>query len=1076
MIKFSMRFWQHLGLLSRLLLAITCVIVIISILMVAMQMEQEQVEGNKRSHQTMHELHELIVPAIRDHAMVGNYAGIRQLLRNQVRVRPDLLKLEWHDRGTVISAVDPMPVVTHAPGWFAYWVSIPALRSMQPITISGQEYGSLLIILNPAHELNSIWEEFMRLTQFAFAALVLICLSSYFILRRNLIVLNRLVVAVDAMKRGKHDVQVRERGAPELRELVRAFNDGNKRLGLLIAELRQREAAQTAQLEQITAQNFAYQEQRRAMDAAAIIAETDLAGDILFVNDKFCTVSGYTSDELLGQNHRMLNSGMHAPDFFDKMWQVIGQGTIWHGEICNRARDGHLYWVYSTIVPILDEVTHQPKRYQAIYFDITARKQLETALQMEKERAEVTLASIGDAVMTTDVEGKVTFLNEIAERLTGCAANEAIGMEVEQVFHIVNEITRQPADNPVRKVMRERHVVGLTDNLVLISRTGIEYNIEDSAAPIFMSDGNMVGCVLVFHDVTEKHRLMSAVHWQAGHDALTNLPNRTLLNDRFVRALANARRNSTLTAVCLLDLDEFKPINDLFGHEAGDAVLVEVAHRLASVVRGEDTVARLGGDEFVLLLNEFADMDEVELAIHRILTMVAAPYHIGNEVVKINASIGMTLYPLDDADPDTLLRHADQAMYQAKQAGRNRYYLFDLASNMEAQTSLRKIERVRQAFVDDEFCLYYQPKVNMRSGKVAGMEALIRWQHPERGIVPPLEFLPLIEQTDLIVELGEWVITHALQQVETWMGLGQEWTVSVNIAGLHFQRGDFCERLNALLAAYPHVPAHLLQIEILESATLGDLGYAHDMVVRCQKLGVSFALDDFGTGYSSLTYLKRLPANVLKIDQSFVRDMLVDKEGLALVEAVISLASVFGSEVIAEGVETAEHGVLLMRLGCDLAQGYGIAHPMPAAKVMDWVRQYKPDSSWAMWSDTHWDLSDFPLLVAQHDHLSWVKKVVASVFDSPLTLPRAELVDHHQCRFGHWYYGVGMQRYGQLPEFAMLEKIHAEVHQVGMEMVSLYARGEKEAAKAMSERLMQLKDKVLLSVGNLQRTVALKLH
>jgi len=366
--------------------------------------------------------------------------------------------------------------------------------------------------------------------------------------------------------------------------------------------------------------------------------------------------------------------------------------------------------------------------------------------------------------------------------------------------------------------------------------------------------------------------------------------------------------------------------------------------------------------------------------------------------------------------------------------------------------------------------------VNMRSGKVVGMEALLRWQHPERGMVPPLDFLPLIEQTDLIIEVGEWVIAHALQQISAWLALGNEWIVSVNIAGLHFQRSDFCERLKLLLAGYPQVPPHLLQIEILESATLGDLGYAHDMVVSCQRLGVTFALDDFGTGYSSLTYLKRLPANVLKIDQSFVRDMLVDKEGMALVEAVISLASVFGSEVIAEGVETAEHGVLLMRLGCDLAQGYGIAHPMPAANVVDWVRQYSPDSSWVMWSDTHWELSDFPLLVAQYDHLAWVKKVVASVFDTPLALPNTELVDHHQCRFGHWYYGVGKKRYGHLREFAALEKIHAEVHQVGMEIVNLYERGEQDAAKAMSEKLMQLKDKVLISLANLQRTVAGNLH
>ncbi|MDR3391096.1 MAG: EAL domain-containing protein [Sulfuriferula sp.] len=1218
MIHPFIHFWRHLGLLSRLMLAIAVVIIATSAAMIIVQVGHEQADAVVRARSTVHEIQVVIEPAVVEQAIVGDYAHIRQLLHSQVVERPDLQDLEWRYRGVSIHAADPAPMTIKAPRWFAAWINASALQSTHAIQFAGEDYGKLSISLNPAVEINSIWEGFKRLFQFTVFALISIWVLSYFILRRNLIVLDRLVVAVDAMKRGEYDVRVRESGAPELRTLVRAFNDGNKRFGVLIDELHQREIQQTAQLDLITAQNFAYQEQRRAMDAAAIIAETDLAGNILLVNDKFCNVSGYAREELLGSNHRILNSGMHTVSLFSNMWQTIGRGVIWQGEICNRARNGSLYWVHTTIIPILDEVTLLPKRYQAIHFDITERKQAEEAvwrvshqlqdilaaasevaviatdtqgvitlfntgaeymlgykaeallgqaspilfhlpeevarrgqelslelnreisgfdvlvamsniegrerrewvyvckdgshvmvslgvttirdmdgnvtgylgialditerklledeLHLEKERAEVTLASIGDAVMTTDVDGKVTFLNEIAERLTGWTMDEAIGMPVTQVFNIVNETTRQPGVNPVTEVVRERRVVGMSDNTVLISRKGIEHNVEDSAAPIFMSDGVLVGCVLVFHDVTEKHRLMTAVHWQAGHDTLTNLPNRALLNDRFVRALAGARRNNTLTVVCLLDLDEFKPINDVFGHEAGDEVLVEVAHRLSRAVRGEDTVARLGGDEFVLLMNEFDDMNEVEAMIGRVLTMVSAPYRIGNEIVKINASIGMTLYPLDDADPDTLLRHADQAMYQAKQAGRNRYHLFDLASDIEAQTSLRKIERVRQALIGEELCLYYQPKVNMRSGKVVGMEALLRWQHPEHGIIPPLEFLPLIEQTSLIVEIGEWVITRALEQISNWLTLGKEWVVSVNIAGLHFQRSDFCDRLSTILAAHPRVPPRLLQIEILESATLGDLGYAHDMVVSCQKLGVTFALDDFGTGYSSLTYLKRLPANVLKIDQSFVRDMLMDKEGMALVEAVISLATVFGSEVVAEGVESSEHGVLLMRLGCNFGQGYGIAHPMPAANVIDWARQYTPDASWAMWSNVHWELSDFPLLVAQYDHLSWVKKVVASVYDTPLTLPRAELIDHHQCRFGHWYYGLGRKRYGQLPEYIALEKVHTEVHRVGMKIVHLYAQGDKEAAKALTGELMQLKDKILISLSNLQRSVAAKLH
>lgn len=1076
MMKQIIHSWQNLGFLSRLLMMISAVIILTSAALTVVQFEHMRADANAQAQRVTHEIYVVATPAIVEQAILGDYASIRQLLQSNVTERAELSRLTWRYRGVEISAVDPSPAFMRAPSWFVSLFNVAAWRSVKPVQFSGRSYGNLEITLNPANAMNLIWDDLIRLAEFALGALGMIWLLSYFIIKRNLVMLERLVGAVGAMKRGEYNVRVTESGAPELRVLIRSFNESNKRLEELIAELHERDLGQSAQLEQITAQNFAYLEQRRAMNAAAIIAETDLQGNIVFVNDRFCQVSGYVRDELLGKDHRMLRSDMHTADFFTEMWQTIERGEIWQGEICNRAKDGHLFWVHTTIVPILDGVTHLPKRYQAIRFDITERKRLEADLHLEKERAEVTLASIGDAVMTTDVEGNIVFLNEIAERLTGWSLAEAVGKPVALVFNVVDETTREPVMNPVGQVMQERRVAGMTNNAVLVSRDGAEYNIEDSAAPIFMGDGDLVGCVLVFHDVTDKHRLMTAVHWQAGHDTLTNLPNRALLNDRFGIALANARRHSTLTAICLLDLDGFKPVNDTFGHEVGDAVLVEVADRLSQAVRGEDTVARLGGDEFVLLLNGFDEMDAVELAIHRILGMIAAPYHIGNEVININASIGLTLYPLDDADADTLLRHADQAMYQAKQAGRSRYRLFDLASDIEAQSSLRKIDRVRQALLANELVLYYQPKINMRSGKTVGMEALLRWNHPERGMVPPLDFLPLIEKTDLIIEVGEWVIERALAQISDWLAVGKEWVVSVNIAGWHFQSQDFCERLNLLLARYPQVPPSLLQFEILESAALGDLGYAHDMVVKCQQVGVTFALDDFGTGYSSLTYLKRLPADVLKIDQSFVRDMLADKEGMALVEAIIGLASVFGNEIIAEGVETAEHGVSLIRLGCDLGQGYGIARPMPAEKVVDWVRQYAPDSSWSVASSQNWDLSDFPLLVAQHDHLSWVKKVVASVFDHPLVLSEVELADHHQCRFGHWYYGVGKDRYGHLDEFVALEGIHAKVHQVGKEMVDLYDRGEKEQAKAMSGKLILLRDQILASLANLQRSVASTLH
>ncbi len=894
---------------------------------------------------------------------------------------------------------------------------------------------------------------------------------SHVLLSRSLGALGRLVTAVDAMKQGDYEVQVDVQGAPELRMLGVAFNDGIARAKRLIVELRSREAQQSELLERITAQNFAFREERRSINAAVIVAETDVQGNITYVNDKFCQITGYVRGELLGKNHSMLGTGGLGQTGYRALWATINAGNVWTGEFHNRTKRGDGYWVQTTIVPILDDATRKPRHFKAISIDITPRKQLEELLHQERERAEITLASIGDAVISTDVQGNITFLNEVAETLTGCRLAEAKGLAVAQVFDLLHEVTHAPVGNPVMQALAEKRNVKIVDHAVLRARNGQECGIECTAAPIVMSNGQLIGAVLVFHDVSEKRRLMSAVQWQAGHDALTRLPNRNLLNDSILRALAEARRNETLTAVCLLDLDDFKPVNDTYGHETGDNILIELAERLVVTLRHQDMVARLGGDEFVLLLNGFRQVDEIEPLLNRLLEVIAEPFLFGNTAVHVCGSIGITFYPLDDADPDTLLRHADQAMYQAKQSGRNRFHLFDLLGDQQVQSSFRQIERLRQALYNDEFLLYYQPKVNMRTGRVIGMEALLRWLHPERGLVPPQDFLPAIEQNGLIVEVGEWVIEQALRQIEYWLEAGYVWHVSVNIAGLHFQQADFCERLALLLSRHPLVPPQLLQIEILESAALGELDHARGTVASCQALGVSFALDDFGTGYSSLNYLKHLDVDALKIDQGFVRDMLVDRAGLSLVEAVVSMASVFATQVVAEGVETTEHGVLLIRLGCDLGQGYGIARPMPPEQVAPWSEQYVPDPSWAMWANTHWELSDFPLLVAQYDHLKWIKAVVAVVYDAPLAICQSELHDHHQCRFGNWYYGPGRKRYGHLPEFAVLETTHMEVHRMGMELVRLYHAGEIERARALSEELMRLKDRVLQLLTDLQHAV-----
>ena len=554
---------------------------------------------------------------------------------------------------------------------------------------------------------------------------------------------------------------------------------------------------------------------RAAVDAAAIFSETDLRGNITYVNQQFCSISGYSREELLGANHRILNSGLHEPAFFDGMWRALVGGKVWKGEICNRARDGSLYWVDSTMVPLIDPASGRVRKYVSIRFD-----------------------------------------------------------------------------------------------------------------------------------VTEKRQLLHTLQWRVGHDVLTGLPNRAYLSDLLNQALEFSRREDRPLAVCMLDLDGFKAVNDGYGHASGDLLLVEVAKRLKEILREDDAVARLSGDEFVLILRQVQEPAQLQAALERVLQALATPYVVRDQEVSVSASIGVTLFPLDNEDTDTLLRHADQALYVAKQSGRNRYHLFDVSLDREVKATHQTVARVRQALLKGELCLHYQPKVNMRSGQVLGFEALLRWQHPHKGLVAPADFLPLVEQTDLIVEIGEWVIAQALAQMQHWQQAGHAWPVSVNIAARHFQRADFVERLQRLLACHPTVAPQMLDLEIVESVAIENIQRVSQCLEACQRLGVQSSLDDFGTGYSSLSYLKRLPTRTIKIDKSFVRDILNDQDDLALTRAVIGLARAFGRQVIAEGLETVEHGQLLMGLGCDVAQGYGIARPMPPEAVVDWAAGYVQPPQW----------------------------------------------------------------------------------------------------------------------------------
>jgi diguanylate cyclase (GGDEF)-like protein/PAS domain S-box-containing protein len=455
-------------------------------------------------------------------------------------------------------------------------------------------------------------------------------------------------------------------------------------------------------------------------------------------------------------------------------------------------------------------------------------------------------------------------------------------------------------------------------------------------------------CVIVnFHDITERKQHTEHMEQIAQHDSLTGLPNRLLLSDRLHQAIARSKREGTRVAVCYIDLDGFKDINDRLGHQAGDQVLVDVATRLTSSVRGGDTVARLGGDEFVILLSGLATDEECRQALDRLLQACSAPYAVDDiEQSGVSASIGVTMFPSDHVDPDTLLRHADHAMYAAKQAGKNRYQMFDTRLEKRIEARHATLRQLAEALKARQFELHFQPKVDCRRGVVVGAEALIRWNHPTLGLLSPAEFVPLIEDTDLSYDVGDWVIREALGQIARWQQDGLDIVVSVNAFIRQLLHPDFVGKLEADLAKFPTVRPNQLLVEIVETAALKELESLRLVIEECSGLGVEFSLDDFGTGYSTLTHLRYLPATEIKIDQSFVGQMLARQEDLAIVEAVLGLGRAFGRSVVAEGAETPAHIASLLALGCDVMQGYALARPMAAEDFLRWLRAFRPDPAW----------------------------------------------------------------------------------------------------------------------------------
>jgi diguanylate cyclase (GGDEF)-like protein/PAS domain S-box-containing protein len=660
-------------------------------------------------------------------------------------------------------------------------------------------------------------------------------------------------------------------------------------------------------------------------------------GMIVQANLTAAALLGVAHSELLRQtlSHFICRDDQDA--FYLLFKRALANAQAQVTELRMLKADKQAFWARLVATAAQDPVGAQTLR--VVVSDIVQYKADQENLQL----AASVFSRSREGIMITDTSGSIVNVNDAFSRITGYSRDEALGQNPRMMssghqskaFYMTMWHNLRDKDHWYGEMLNRR-------------KNGEMFTVLQSVTTVHDAQGKATHYVAQFSDITTFKAQQSRLEHIAHYDLLTNLPNRALLADRLHQSMAQVLRRGGLLGVAFIDLDSFKTVNDHHGHEVGDQLLIALANRMKETLREGDTLARIGGDEFVAVLSDLPSEAACLPMLTRLLETAHGPVQFGEVSVQVSASLGVSFYPqAGPVEADQLLRQADQAMYRAKQTGKNRFHVFDSAQDRSVRVHHASLERIRLALAQQELVLYYQPKVNMRTGQVIGAEALIRWQHPERGLLAPAEFLPVFEDDPFAVEVGEWVLDTALNQIAQWQTQGLDMPVSVNIGSHQLQQTDFVARLAALLARHPQVAPAKLELEVLETSALQDMGYATQVIEECHQMGVAFALDDFGTGYSSLTYLKRLRVALIKIDQSFVRDMLADPDDLSILKGVIGLASAFHRQVIAEGVETIRHGSVLLTLGCDLAQGYGIARPMPAAALPDWVANWRPDVAWS---------------------------------------------------------------------------------------------------------------------------------
>jgi len=780
--------------------------------------------------------------------------------------------------------------------------------------------------------------------------------------------------------------------------------------------------------------------------APVALAMVDREMRYLAVSQHWLEIHRLEGRQIIGRSHYEVLPNL------PKSWRqlhrrVLAGETIPPGEANWQREDGSVQWFRRELRPWL---TSEGAVGGMIVFseDVTERRQAEERLQL----AATVFTSAREGILITDPRGTILEVNDAFTRITGYTREEVQGhnTRILQSGLQSEDFYQSMWDCLIRD--------GLWSGEIWNRRKGGDIYPEMlNIHAIRDAGGQVKQYVGLFTDMTEEKQHEQQLELAAHYDTLTGLPNRALFADRLRQAMAQAHRRGQLLGVAYFDLDGFKAVNDAYGHSTGDSLLTAVALRMKRALREGDTLARLGGDEFAAVILDLADSDACLPTLTRMLAAAAEEVEIGEVPLRVTASAGVTIYPQnEEVDADLLLRQAGQALYEAKLAGKSRYSVFDASQDLMTRCRLENIEHIRGALAADEFVLYYQPKVNMRTGEVIGAEALLRWRHPERGLLPPGLFLPVIEEHPLTVEVGQWVIENALRQMEAWRDSGFEIPISVNVSAFELQQPDFVDRLCARLAAHPRVNPSHLELEVLETSALQNVALSSQVLAACREAGVQISVDDFGTGYSSLVYLKRLPANVLKIDQSFVRDMLDEPENLTILKGVLGLAEAFRRQVIAEGVETVDHGLMLLQLGCDCAQGYGIAKPMPARELQAWAAQWRADPRWIEMPAVH--ASNRGVLFAMVEHRAWYGHFVAYLQG---TRPTPPSLDGSQCSLSTWLDAQRLSAGGLLTSAQAIEVLHRQLHELAAEIHSAHVSGRKQDGLGLLRQLRYLHERLL---------------